>query len=191
MKQEVKHLLKVRMGEKGWRDDGRTQKVLRCKGEVGDDRHSKGLLSRAKGQTRWVFFTYTNVCSVAQLWEKSIIQINLRLGFFFKILLIYSWETHRERQRPRQREKQAPLREPNTELDPRTPGSWPEPKGDAQPLSHSGAPEIGIFKKISVVNRLRNLQLLDRSSFEIEVVSWDKVVLHSDPVQDLALEIVY
>ena len=45
-----------------------------------------------------------------------------------------------ERQRHRQREKQALCREPNGELDPRTPGSQPELKADAQPLSHPGAP---------------------------------------------------
>ena len=45
-----------------------------------------------------------------------------------------------ERQRHRQREKQAPRREPNVELDPRAPGSCPELKADAQPLSHPGIP---------------------------------------------------
>ena len=47
----------------------------------------------------------------------------------------------RERQRHGQREKQAPCGEPHVGLDPRTPGSGPEPKADAQPLSHPGAPE--------------------------------------------------
>ena len=46
----------------------------------------------------------------------------------------------RKRQRHRQREKQAPCGEPVVGLDPRTPGSCPEPKADAQPLSHPGAP---------------------------------------------------
>ena len=45
----------------------------------------------------------------------------------------------RERQRHRQREKQAPREEPDVGLDPRTPGSQPEPKADAQLLSHPGA----------------------------------------------------
>ena len=44
-------------------------------------------------------------------------------------------ESKREGQRHRQREKQAPCREPNVGLDPGTPGSCPEPKADAQPLS--------------------------------------------------------
>ena len=49
-------------------------------------------------------------------------------------------ERQRERQRHRQREKQAPCWEPDVGLDPGTPGSRPEPKGDAQPLSHPDIP---------------------------------------------------
>ena len=59
--------------------------------------------------------------------------------FLRKILFIYSWETQTDRQRHRQREKQAPCREPNVGLDPVTLGSCPEPKADAKPLSHPGA----------------------------------------------------
>ena len=59
---------------------------------------------------------------ISLYWAASIL-------FFFKILLIYSWETHtqreRERQRHRQREKQAPCREPDMGLDPGSPGSRP------------------------------------------------------------------
>ena len=61
--------------------------------------------------------------------------------FFFKILFIYSWETQRERERHRQWEKQASYGDPNAGLNPRTPGSWLEPKADAQPVSHPGAPQ--------------------------------------------------
>ena len=50
-------------------------------------------------------------------------------------------DTQRERQRPRQREEQAPCKEPVVGLDPSTPGSCPELKADAQPLSHTGIPE--------------------------------------------------
>ena len=49
-------------------------------------------------------------------------------------------DMERERQRHRQREKQAPCREPDVGLDPSTPGSLPELKADAQPLSHPGVP---------------------------------------------------
>ena len=66
--------------------------------------------------------------------------------FCFKILSIYSSETQRERQRHRQREKQAPCGEPDLGLDPRTPGSHPELKADAQPLSHPGVPLHSVFK---------------------------------------------
>ena len=44
------------------------------------------------------------------------------------IFFIYSWETQRERQRHRQREKQAPFKELDVGLDPRSPGSHPEPQ---------------------------------------------------------------
>ena len=49
-------------------------------------------------------------------------------------------EGGRGRQRHRQREKQAPCREPNMGLDPRTPGSHPGPKAGAKSLSHPGIP---------------------------------------------------
>ena len=54
----------------------------------------------------------------------------LRIKFFFKILFIH--ERHKQRE--------APYGEPNVGLNPRTPGSPPEPKVGTQPLSHSGAP---------------------------------------------------
>ena len=47
-----------------------------------------------------------------------------------------------ERDRDRQREKQAPCGEPDMGLDPRTLGSGPELKADAQPLSHPGIPSL-------------------------------------------------
>ena len=58
--------------------------------------------------------------------------------FFLKMLFIYSQESQKEMQRHRQRKKQAPCREPNVGLHLRTPGSWPELKADANPLSHPG-----------------------------------------------------
>ena len=59
-----------------------------------------------------------------------------------KQLFNKTFKTQRERHRHRQREKQVPCREPNVELDPRTPGSCPEPKTDAQPLSHPDVPKL-------------------------------------------------
>ena len=59
--------------------------------------------------------------------------------FFLKIRL-FIHERHRRRQRHRQREKQAPSKEPDVGLNPWAPGSHPEPKANAQPLSHPGVP---------------------------------------------------
>ena len=55
----------------------------------------------------------------------------------------------RESKRCKQREKEAPCRESNVELDPRTPGSHTEPKADAQPLSHPSALVHGFFELTS------------------------------------------
>ena len=52
-----------------------------------------------------------------------------------------------ERQRHKQREKQAPCGQPDVGLDPRTLGSHPEPKADSQPLSHPGAPVSEVLKE--------------------------------------------
>ena len=54
----------------------------------------------------------------------------------------------------RQREKQAPCREPDEGLDPRTPGSHPEPNADVKPLSHPGVPSLLI--KIFMQKNLEN-----------------------------------
>ena len=54
-------------------------------------------------------------------------------------------DTHREKQKHRQREKQSVCREPDVGLDSRTPGSPPEPKADAQSLSYPGTPVYEIF----------------------------------------------
>ena len=53
----------------------------------------------------------------------------------------------RERERHWQRKKQAPCGEPDVGLNPRTPGSRPEPKAEAQPLSHPGMPITGTLKE--------------------------------------------
>ena len=51
-------------------------------------------------------------------------------------------DTQRESQRHRHREKQAPCREPDVGLHPRTLGLGPELKTGAQQLSHSGSAVI-------------------------------------------------
>ena len=62
---------------------------------------------------------------------------------FFKILFIYSWETHRERGAETQAEGEAgPLQGARCGTRSRTPGSRPEPKAGVQPLSHPGIPLI-------------------------------------------------
>ena len=63
--------------------------------------------------------------------------------FFFLRFYLFTHERHRERQRHGQKDKQAPCREPNVGLDPRTPGSEPEPRADVHPLSHPGIPKLG------------------------------------------------
>ena len=52
-------------------------------------------------------------------------------------------DTEKERQKRRQREKQAPCREPDVGLDPGSPGSGPKLKAGAEPLSHLGCPVPG------------------------------------------------
>ena len=61
---------------------------------------------------------------------------------FFIVIIFkdfnYSWDTEIKRQRHRQKEKQAPRRQPDAGLNPRTLGSWTVPKAAAQPLNHPG-----------------------------------------------------
>ena len=60
-------------------------------------------------------------------------------------------DTQKERgeQRPRQREKQAPCREPDMGLDPGTPGSGPESEAGTQPLSHPVVPNQGTLNHMA------------------------------------------
>ena len=53
-------------------------------------------------------------------------------------MYLFLRDTERERQRPRLREMQTPCGEPDVGLHPRSRGSCPEPKADAQPLSQPG-----------------------------------------------------
>ena len=61
-------------------------------------------------------------------------------------------DTHTEWQRHRQREKQAPCREPDVGLDPETAGSRPGPKTGAQLLSHPGIPYLILFLNILFIH---------------------------------------
>ena len=65
-------------------------------------------------------------------------------------------DTEGERQRLRQREKQAPCREPDVGLDPGAPGSHPEPKAVVQLLSHPGVLKCGALDEKSVRQSLLN-----------------------------------
>ena len=63
------------------------------------------------------------------------------MSFFLKeFIYLFMRDRDRERQRHKQREKQALCREPDVGLDPGIPGPRPEPRADAQSLSHPGAP---------------------------------------------------
>ena len=77
-------------------------------------------------------------------------------------------DTEGERQRHRQREKQASCREPHAGLDPQTPGSRPGPKAGAKLRSHPGIPYTLIFivflilviiVKIAIKNIVSNLKM--------------------------------
>ena len=75
----------------------------------------------------------------------------------------------RERLRHRQREKQAPCEDPAAGLNPRTPGSWPEPKADTQLLSHTGTPELEF--KTMIIKTLAGLENIEdtRESLTVEI----------------------
>ena len=79
------------------------------------------------------------------IWNQFLFHCDLHLFFKRFYLFIHERDTERASQRLRQRKKQAACREPNAGLNPRTLGSRPEPKTDAQPLSHPGAPVIYIY----------------------------------------------
>ena len=63
-----------------------------------------------------------------------------------------------EKDRDRGREKQAPCRQPDVGLNPRTPGSCPGPKADTQLLSHPGIPKfllIRQFYKLRIIPKVQ------------------------------------
>ena len=64
------------------------------------------------------------------------------------------WKRHR------QREKQAPCREPDVGLDPETPGSRPGPKAGTKPPSHPGIPDVLFILTTDTLERGQVLSLL-------------------------------
>ena len=76
-----------------------------------------------------------------------ILVVNLIWLFKKDFVYLFMKDTHTQRQRHRQREKQASCRDPDAGLDPGTLGSWPELKADAQPLSYPGVPNSLILNQ--------------------------------------------
>ena len=79
----------------------------------------------------------------------SLLLLNKLPMIIFLRFYLFIHERHRERQRRRQREKLAPFGEPDVGLDPRTPGSQPEPKIDTESLSHPGILPMNIIDRIN------------------------------------------
>ena len=90
---------------------------------------------------------------------------------------IYLKVVSRERQRHRQREKQAACREPDTGLDPRTPGSCPEPKADAQLLSYPGT-SILLFKVMEGSRELVLMWVISIHRYVLEIKTQQFLKIH-------------
>ena len=73
----------------------------------------------------------------------------LFIDFFKKILFIYSWKTQWESE-TLTGDSEAPFRDSDAWLDPKTPGSLPELKADTQPLSPPGIPAF-LKSKIKMI----------------------------------------
>ena len=70
-------------------------------------------------------------------------------------------DTEKESQRHRQREKQAPYREPDEGIHPEAPGSRPEPKADTQLLSHPGVPFVCFCSSLVMYDILLSLYIFN------------------------------
>ena len=62
------------------------------------------------------------------------------MAVFFNFIYLFMRNTQRKAETKAEGEAEGSYREPNVGLNPRTLGSQLEPKADAQPLSHPGAP---------------------------------------------------
>ena len=80
------------------------------------------------------FLTNTTCCLCPRARQCSLCTL------FLKRFYLFIHESYRQRQRHRQREKQAPCRKPDVGLNPGILRSRPESKADVQPLSHPGVP---------------------------------------------------
>ena len=130
-----------------------------------DQNNVFGMISNAKkGHRAKIGKKYIKIlmiCLCSEIIESPPCHLSLYLQFlsvlceykslFLKKDFIYLFTryTGKERQGHRQRKKQAPGREPDAGLDPRTPGTCPEPKADTQPLRHPGAPYFYNLKEKS------------------------------------------
>ena len=72
------------------------------------------------------------------------------------------WEAETQAEREREADSWG---EPDVGFDPRTPGSHPELKADAQPLSHSGATDLQ--------NESANRSLVDHIKMQFLQILWD------------------
>ena len=70
-------------------------------------------------------------CSCFLQYGTLLLEILMMHLFFSDVIYLFMRDTHRETQRHRQREKQAPCREPDVGLNPGSPGSHPGLKADA------------------------------------------------------------
>ena len=65
------------------------------------------------------------------------------LLFFKAFMYLFMRDTEREARHRQREEKQAPCKESDVRrVHPENPGLGPEPKADAQPLSHPGVPRM-------------------------------------------------
>ena len=109
-----------------------------------------GRQARRAGPFTSLYFPYVSKKSegfgVARGKERHLsFSLSLSLSLFLKMILFMSnTHTHREAETKAEGE-QDPCGTPNTGLDPRTLGSQPEWKAEAQPLSHPGAPVRHLF----------------------------------------------
>ena len=86
----------------------------------------------------------------------STLSVELTLFLFFLKILFISQETHTEKQRHRQREKQAPCREPDVGLDPGSLGSRPGPKAGSKLGGRPPRDPLKLTLKIKTAQSLRD-----------------------------------